>query len=569
MARSPVPFPSALLALCLAVGPLRGAEPEAAIRFEEVTAATGLTFVHDDGSSGRRYIVEVVSAGPATFDYDLDGRIDLWLPNGSDLTGTDPPRRPRAMLARNRGDWRFADATAPAGLVHDAYGVGATVGDVDGDGFPDLYTSNFGPKRLWRNMGDGTFVDVTGAAGVADGDKLGAGVAMLDADADGDLDLYAANYVRFTFEGHVSPRIRGVPVYHGPRDYEAWPDTLFRNDGDGTFTDVGAESGISGLEGPGMGVVCLDADDDGDTDVFVLNDVAANHYFRNDGRGTFTEAALEEGLAYDAVGQANGSMGVDCGDVDGDGRPDLWVTTAQGQRPILFRHLEGAGFEDATARCGAAAGSIPFVKWGAGIVDFDSDGHRDLFAACGHFNDLADLHGDSGAYRNHNVVLRNLGRRFADVSAAAGLHDVAKHSARGAAFDDLDGDGDVDAVILNSREAPTVLRNLDRERGGGGHWLGVRLVGTVGNRDGVGARVRVRAGGRQSVDEVHSGRGYQGHYGSRLHFGLGAAPAVEAVEVRWIGGGTETFAVAGIDRDVTLVEGRGTPVGEGAERSGR
>ena len=252
-----------------------------------------------------------------------------------------------------------------------------------------------------------------------------------------------------------------------------------------------------------------------------------------------SEVALEQGVAYDAYGQANGGMGVDCGDIDNDGWLDLWTTTSQGQRPILFRNLAGHGFEDATAKFGAAAGSIPWVKWGTGIVDFDSDGRRDLFVACGHFNDLVDRQGDVSAYRNHNVVLRNVGGRFENVSAAAGVEEVAKHSARGAAFDDLDGDGDVDAVILNAREAPTLLRNLDRERGGANHWIGVRLVGTTGNRDGVGARVRVICGDDVLVDEVHCGRGYQGHYGSRLHFGLGPRDRVEGFEVRWIGGGRE------------------------------
>lgn len=545
----------------LATAPLDAAEiDEAPIRFRDMTGSSAIGFVHDDGSSGRRYMPEVVTSGVATFDFDLDGRVDIWFPNGSDLPGTEPPRHPRGMLSRNRGGWRFDDATTRAGLDHEAYGVGATAGDVDGDGFPDLYTSNFGGKRLWQNMGDGTFQDVTAAAGVADGDKLGAGVAMLDADGDGDLDLYAANYVRFVFEGHVSPRIRGVPVYHGPRAYEAWPDALFRNEGDGTFTDVGESSGIAAVAAPGMGVVCLDADDDGDTDVFVLDDVAANLFFRNDGTGHFEEVALEEGVAYDAYGQANGGMGVDCGDIDNDGWLDLWTTTSQGQRPILFSNLGGRGFEDATARFNAAAGSIPWVKWGAGIVDFDSDGRRDLFIACGHFNDLVDRQGDASAYRNHNVVLRNVGGRFENVSAAAGLEDLAKHSARGAAFDDLDGDGDVDAVILNAREAPTLLSNLDRERGGANRWIGVRLVGTSGNRDGVGARVRVVCGDEMLVDEVHCGRGYQGHYGSRLHFGLGARERVEAFEVRWIGGGRERFEGGDVDREVTLRQGTGVPL---------
>ena len=545
--------------MSLAVEPPPAAE-DSPIRFDDVTAATGIGFVHDDGSSGRRYIPETVTAGVATFDYDLDGRIDIYFPNGSDLPGTEPPRDPRPMLARNRGDWLFDDATAAAGVDRAAYGVGVTIGDIDNDGFPDIATSNLGSKRLFKNLGDGTFVDVTLEAGVSDGDKLGAGVAMLDADGDGDLDIYAANYVQFAFDGHVSPRIRGIPLYHGPRDYEAWSDTLFRNEGDGRFADASLESGVAAVTGPGMGVVCLDEDDDGDTDIFVLNDVAGNFLFRNDGSGRFEEVGLEVGLAYDMLGQPNGSMGVDCGDVDNDGWLDLWMTSYQGEKPVLYRNLAGKGFEDVTSRCGAAAGSIPWVKWGAGIVDFDGDGLRDLFIACGHINDLVGEFDDTTAYRNHNCLLRNIGGRFNDLSAAAGLHAVGRHSARGAAFDDLDNDGDIDIVVLNSREAPTLLRNSDRERGGSNHWLQVRLVGTIASRDAVGAGVRVVAGDLLLVDEVHSGRGYQGHFGSRLHFGLGDRDRVDRIEVRWIGGSREVFAVEGVDRLVTLRQGEGAPV---------
>ena len=547
----------------LGARPSHGEPPP--IFFEDTSATAGIGFVHDDGGSGNRFIPETVTAGLATLDHDLDGRIDLYFPNGSDLPGTEPRRRPRAMLVRNRGGWRFEDVTAAAGLDHDSYGVGVTVGDLDNDGFPDLCTSNYGPKRMWQNMGDGTFLDVTATAGTADGDKLGAGLALLDADGDGDLDLYAANYVRFSPEGHVSPRIRGVPLYHGPRDYEAWPDTFFRNEGDGRFSDHSASSGIAGRAGPGMGVVCLDEDGDGDTDIFVLNDVAANFLFRNDGTGRFEEVGLEMGLAYDMIGQPNGSMGVDCGDVDNDGWLDLWMTSYQGERPVLYHNLAGHGFEDVSARTGAGAGSVPWVKWGCGIVDFDNDGRRDLFIACGHINDLVEQFDDATAYRNHNVLLRNVGERFMEMSAAAGLHAIPRHSARGAAFDDLDDDGDIDGVILNAREAPTLLRNLERERGGEHHWLQLRLVGRGSNRDGVGALVRVVTPEGVFVDEVHSGRGYQGHFGSRLHFGLGAGMAVDRVEVRWVGGGREAFDVAGIDRLVTLTEGAGRPVDRPAE----
>ncbi|RLS35281.1 MAG: CRTAC1 family protein [Planctomycetota bacterium] len=557
----------ALVAILVVAAPLLVATPAAdpsavpgPIAFEEVSAAAGIDFVHDDGSSGRRYIVETVSAGVATFDYDSDGRIDIYFPNGTLLPGaeaSEPFRTPRAALYRNLGDWRFEDVTVAAGLDGAAYGVGVTVGDVDDDGLPDIYLSTFGAKRLYRNNGDGTFRDDTSAAGVGDGDKLGAGVAMLDIDADGDLDIYAANYVRFSFDNHLSPRLRGVPLYHGPRDYEAWPDSLFRNEGDGRFVDISADSGIATVTGPGMGVVCLDEDDDGDSDIFVLNDVAANFLFRNDGRGRFEEVALGAGLAYDMFGQPNGSMGVDCGDVDNDGWLDLWMTSYQGERPVLYRNLAGSGFEDITSQSSAAAGSVPWVKWGAGIIDFDNDGLRDLFLACGHINDTVEQFDDSTAYRNHNILLRNTGGKFVNLSAEAGLEAVPRRSARGAAFDDLDNDGDIDVVVLNSREAATVLRNLDRERRGVNHWLGVRLVGTLGNRDGVGAKVSLTLSDRTLVDEVHSGRGYQGHFGSRLHFGLGQSAAVDRLEVRWIGGQSEEFVVSAVDRVLTLRQGNG------------
>ena len=306
-----------------------------------------------------------------------------------------------------------------------------------------------------------------------------------------------------------------------------------------------------------MGVVCFDEEGDGDTDIFVLNDVAANFLFRNDGTGRFAEAGLEAGLAYDMIGQPNGSMGVDCGDVDNDGWLDLWMTSYQGERPVLYHNLAGQGFEDVSSRTGAAAGSLPWVKWGCGIVDFDNDGRRDLFIACGHINDLVAQFDDTTAYRNHNVLLRNVGGRFIDVSAAAGLHDIPRHAARGVACDDLDDDGDLDLLILNSREAPTLLKNLDRERGGTTHWCQVRLRGRQGNRDGVGARVVLHAGDETFVDEVHAGRGYQGHFGTRLHFGLGNRAIIDRIEVRWIGGGSETFTAIPIDRLIELTEGSG------------
>jgi hypothetical protein len=534
------------------------AEEPCPIQFREVTGQTGIAFRHTDGSSGRHYIVETVAAGLASFDYDGDGLIDLYFLNGRPLPGTprvDPP--PRNALYRNLGGFRFEDVTDKARVGNAGYGLGVCIGDYDNDGHPDIYVSNFGPKVLYHNNGDGTFTDVTAQAGVADGDKVGAGVCFLDADGDGRLDLYVANYVKFSFANHVPRELRGVPWYSGPRDYESWPDSFFHNNGNGTFADVSRESGVASVVGPGMGMVCLDYDNDGATDVFVGNDARGNFLFHNDGTGKFREVGLAAGVAFNMYGAENGTMGADCGDYDRDGRLDLFITDYQTDLPVLYRNLGTGTFEDVTLRTGAAAGSWQFVKWGTGLVDFDNDGNQDLFVACGHLQDNVDRVDDSTAYKNHNIVLRNLGGRFVNVSGPSGLDALAKHSARGAVFDDLDNDGDLDVVVLNSREPPTVLRNMYYELGGKNHWLQLKLQGVKTNRDGVGARVRVTSGDLVLIDEVHSGRGYQGHFGSRLHFGLGSHDRVDRIEVRWIGGGVDVVEPVAANQILTITEGLG------------
>ena len=532
--------------------------PGCPIRLHEVTEETGIAFTHTDGSSGRRYIVESVSAGLATFDYDGDGLIDVYFPNGAPLPGASPEKPPRHALYKNLGGWRFKDVSEEAGVACTGFGLGATAGDYDNDGHPDLYVSNFGPKVLYRNNGDGTFTDVSRAAGVSDGNKVGAGVCFLDADGDGNLDLYVANYVRFSFENHVSRTLRGVPWYSGPRDYEFWPDALFRNNGDGTFTDVSRESGVAAVAGPGMGMVCLDYDGDGDTDVFVGNDaVGGNFLFQNDGTGKFKEVGLTAGIAFNMYGAEMSSMGAECGDYDNDGWLDVFVTDYQPDLPVLYRNLGRGSFEDVTLRTGAGEGAWQYVTWGTGLVDFDNDGLRDLFIACGHIQDNVELVDSSTAYKCRNIVLRNVGGKFVNVSDRCGVGSLPKHAARGAVFDDLDNDGDVDVVILNSRERPTILRNMDRELGGKNHWLQVRLQGVKTNRDGVGAHVRVVAGDLVLVDEVHSGRSYQSHFGSRLHFGLGNRSRVDRIEIRWIGGGSQAIENVAADQLLTIVEGRG------------
>ncbi|HAK94772.1 MAG TPA: hypothetical protein DCM87_07140 [Planctomycetes bacterium] len=528
-----------------------------AITLTDVTKASGIAFVHTDGSSGARYIMETVSAGLATFDYDGDGDIDIYFVNGAPLRGASAAVPPRNALYRNDGNWKFTDVTAQAGVGDTGYGLGATVGDYDNDGRPDLYVSNYGPNVLYRNNGDGTFTDTTAAAGVADGAKVGAGVCFLDMDADGDLDLFVANYLEFSYDLHVSTSTRGVPVYANPRYYKPEAFTLFRNNGHGTFTDVSRESGIAAHRNWGMGIVCLDYDNDGDTDIFTANDVADNFLFQNDGRGNFEEVGLIAGVAYDMNGDEQGSMGVDCNDYDNDGRLDLYMTAYQSQFATLYRNRGDGTFEDATLRSGAGIGTLATVEWGNGFIDFDNDGWRDIFLARGHLQDTIDQWDDTASYEVANQLFRNQGDgTFRDVSAEAGGGMRVRLSSRGAAFEDLDNDGDIDVVIVNSRREPTLLRN-DSPRGN--HWLQVELRGVRANRGGVGARVKVVAGDLTLHDEVHAGRGYQSHFGSRLHFGLGTRAAIDRIEVKWLGGGTDTIlgVGVGVDRRVTITEGTG------------
>jgi hypothetical protein len=531
---------------------------EARILLRHVTAEeSGITFIHTDGGSGRRYIMETVSAGLAVFDYDNDGDSDIYFLNGAPLQGTTTDTCPRNALYRNEGSWRFTEVTDSAGVGDPGYGLGVAVGDYDNDGDADLYLNNYGPNVLYRNEGDGRFTNVTESAGVGNGDQVGAGTCFLDIEGDGDLDLYVSNYLAFQYDQHVAMASKGFPVYANPRFYRPLPDTLYRNNGDGTFTDVSQASGIAAHAGWGMGIVCADYDNDRDTDVFIGNDVAENFLFENNGSGVFEEVGLVSGTAYDLHGDEQGSMGVDCGDFDNDGFLDFYVTSYQKQLACLYRNLGAGRFEDVTLKTGAGVGTLPKVTWGNGFVDFDNDGLRDIFIACGHLQDNVEKYDGTTTYFERNILLANTGAgRFVDVTDSSGEGMQVVLSSRGAAFDDLDNDGDMDVVILNSRREPTLLRNDSPDQG---HWLQVRLQGRRTNRGGVGAHVILKAGDLRLLDEVHSGRSYQSHFGSRLHFGLGSHEKIDRLEVRWIGGGIDVFETLDVDQRITLTEGVSLP----------
>ncbi|MHB8973195.1 MAG: CRTAC1 family protein [Pirellulaceae bacterium] len=523
------------------------------IIFHDATPQTGITFQHTDGGSGQHYIAETVASGLATFDYDGDGLVDIYFLSGRPLPGPPWSGPARNALYRNLGDLHFVDVTDQAGVGDAGYGLGVAIGDYDSDGYPDIYCNNFGDNVLYRNNGDGSFQNITAESGVVRGQVLGAGTNFLDLEGDGDLDLFVANYLDFSYENHRTANIRGRASYAGPRDYPPKANRLFRSNGDGSFTDISVESGIAAHAGSGMGTVCLDYNQDGRTDIFVCNDQRWDFLFRNEGGGKFEECGLLAGVACNVNGVPTGSMGTDAGDYLNEGRLSLLVTDYQHESSVLHHNLGGGQFEDAALQAGIGIGAMAYVKWGCGLVDFDNDRFKDIFIGCGHIYKDIDAMTDRTSYAVRPVLFRNLGTgTFANVSDTSGDGMKVKLVARGIAFDDLDNDGRVDAVVLNRDRLPTVLHNQSAT---GGHWLPLRLIGVHSNRDGVGAQVTVTAGGVTQFDEVHSGRGYQSHFGSRLHWGLGAQNRVERIEVRWIGGGVDVWENVPVDQQLTIVEG--------------
>jgi enediyne biosynthesis protein E4 len=533
------------------------------IRFRDATDASGIRFVHTDGSSGRRYIMETVASGVGLIDFDGDGFMDIYFLNGAPLPGTPKPSRPPAnALYRNLGNGKFEDVTERSGAGDTGYALGCAIADYDNDGHEDIFITNYGMHRLLRNNGDGTFTDVTEKAGLAQASLgagcVGAGAAFFDFDRDGHLDLYVGNYLWFD-EAAYKPCFRAnVPVYCNPRIYPAVVSRLYRNNGDGTFQDVSDSSGIGRLQGYAMGVVCSDFDGDGWTDLFVGNDVMANFLFRNRGNGTFEEIALPVGVAYDQYGDPQGTMGVNAGDYDGDGRFDIVVSNYQDQVNTLYRNLGvlhgSLQFQDVTVETGVGAGAMPLVTWGCGFVDFDNDGTRELFVAAGHLQDTVAQYDSSNSFKQRNQLFQRRSGRFVNVAAEIGGPMNVIESSRGVAFGDLNNDGRIDIVVQNARSRPTIMINETPSKN---HWALLKLVGTRSNRSAVGAVARLTAGERTQVDEVRSGRGYQSAEDLRLHFGLGTNAVINQIEVRWPSGLTESWTNLTANRVIRLTEGEG------------
>jgi enediyne biosynthesis protein E4 len=520
--------------------------------FEEVAAARGIRWTHRSGHESRYLLPEIMGGGAALFDMDGDGDLDLYLVQSGSVVKSgakDPPNR----LYRNRGDGTFEDATAGSGTDVAGYGMGVAAGDYDNDGDADLFVTNLGPSILLRNDGAGRFTDVTGTAGVA-GRGWSTSAAFFDADSDGDLDLFVLRYINWSVGGELQCfSLTGAPDYCSPRNYDApLSDILYRNNGDGTFTDVSDQAGLHAAFGNGLGVVVTDANQDGRPDVFVANDALPNQLWINRGQGRLQDEALVRGTAVDEDGSAKSGMGVDAKDVDGDGDEDVLVVNLDGESDSFYRN-DGPFFSDATASVGLRAVSRPFTRFGTGWIDFDNDGWLDLYQANGRVGQQAERYGDD-VYAEPSLLFKGTSSgRFTEVSPRGGTIPPLIASARAAAFGDIDNDGGVDVVVANRDHAPYLLRNIAPNRG---HWLTVRVVEPNG-RDSLGAQVTATIGERRVTRVVRAAYSYLASNDPRIHFGLGPSASATAVTVRWPNGTVESFGELQADRIVTLRRGEG------------
>lgn len=528
------------------------ARPPAPV-FEDVTEASGIAFVHDRGAEGRRYLPETMGSGGCTLDADGDGLLDLYLVQSGPVPGSGSSQPPLPnRLWRNLGDGRFDDVTEPSGAGDLGHGMGATCADFDSDGDTDIFVVNFGPDALLRNDGGGRFTDVTAEAGVAGGpEDFGSSAAFLDADADGDLDLFVVNYVEFTVATHVICRERGMlEAYCHPDVYEATPDRYFENVGGGRFRDATREAGLAEATGKGLGIVVLDFDDDADPDVFVANDSTPNQLWRNDGRGRFEDVGQAMGVAFSEDGKALAGMGVDAGDIDGDGRLDVVVTNFAAEPNSLF--INGPhGFRHGGRLHGIHGPSLPVLGFGADFLDVNLDAHLDLLIANGHIIDNIAQADPAQSHPQPAHLFLGTGKpplKLAPAEVAGSLAMPAV--ARGTITWDPDSDGRLDLVVTMSGERVRLHRNVSR----GGRFIGFLLRGARANRDGVGARVTVETEGRRQVDERRAGSSYQTSGDPRLHFGVADA-AWARVTVRWSASSTDVQERLETGRYWLLAEG--------------
>ncbi len=535
---------------------------DVAIRLVDVAEQAGITLLNICGSPSKDFIVEVNGNGAAFFDYDNDDDMDVLIVNGSTLAKIKHGGDQMVALFRNDGKGHFADVTPASGLRARGWGMGTCIADYDNDGFQDIYVTAFGPNVLVHNNGDGTFTDITARAGVGD-PRWSTNCAFADYDRDGDVDLYVANYLAFSEltiprRGASSNcKYLGIDVMCGPRDLAGEPDALYRNNGDGTFTDVTRAAGIVDPGHYGFGVIFSDLDGDSWPDIFVANDSVPNLLFRNNRNGTFSEIGLPSGLALNVDGKAQAGMGADAADYDGDGRLDVFVTNFSQDSNTLYHNGAEGFFLDVSHQAGVAMPSLPYLGWGAGFADFDNDGLLDIFVANGHVYPEIDRFGLGTKYLQRKQLFQNRGKgQFKDVSEDVGGGLLIEKSSRGAAFGDIDNDGDIDVLVINMNDRPTLLQNDTRSSN---NWIALKLVGRSHNRDAIGARVWLEEEGSLQVAEVRSGGSYLSHNDMRVRFGLGRRTKVPPMKVRWPDGAVERFDALTPNTTLVIRQGQGRP----------
>jgi len=539
--------------------------------FTDVAQKAGLTVpIVFGGKDTKKYIIETTGTGAAIFDYDNDGWPDIFLVNGTTLEGFPTGEAPTNHLYRNNHDGTFTDVTVKAGLNATGWGQGVCVGDYDNDGWEDLYVTYYGKNRLFHNQ-NGVFTEVAEKAGVAGSGKAwGTGCAWVDYDRDGHLDLMIANYVDFDLATAPAPGERpscmwkGVPVMCGPRGLPGAKNILYHNRGDGTFEDVTTKAHIDRTDGHyAFSVSTLDFDDDGWPDIYVACDSTPSILYRNNRDGTFTDVGVTAGAAFNEDGREQAGMGATIGDYNGDGRLDIFKTNFSDDTSTLYRNNGDGTFDDVTTAAGLGL-YTKYLGWGTMFLDFDNDGWPDLLLVNGHVYPEVDKNNLGSNYEEPRILYHNLGKgTFADISAGAGLGINARASSRGLAIGDLWNDGRISAVITNLNALPSLLVNQVRSAN---HWIAIRTVGTKSNRDGIGARISVTLGTRTLVDEVRSGSSYNSSSDMRVHFGLGSAIKVNSVQIRWPSGLQEHFDNLPVDSIQSLKEGSGSPVASDAKK---
>ncbi len=531
--------------------PVPEASEQVAVKFTDVTAEAGIEFQHHNGRSGQKYLPETLGSGCAFFDYDNDGRPDIFLVNSKPWSGGE---RVTSKLYRNAGGGRFEDVTRQAGLAISMYGLGAATADYDNDGFVDLYLTVLDGDRLFRNRGDGTFEDVTQAAGI-DNARFGTSAAWLDYDRDGNLDLFVANYVQWSIEKDLWCSMDGSKkTYCTPESYAGQPSALYRNLGDGTFEDVSASAGVDDPTAKALGIAVFDYDSDGLPDIFQANDTQPNKLYRNEGDGTFSEHGVSAGIAYAEDGKARGAMGVDAADYDRSGRFHLLVGNFANEMLNLF-HNEGNGlFVDEAPTSEIGRDSLLSLTFGAFFFDYDLDGHPDIFCANGHLDEEIEIVQPAVKFAQAPLLFRNDGRgRFELSTSEAGADLAVPLVGRGAAYADYDGDGDLDVLVTTNDGPAKLLRN---DGANDNNYLRVRLQGGDSNRDGLGAQLALVSDSGRQVQVVRGGSSYCSQSETVATFGLASDTAVESLEVRWPSGAFDRFANLEANQLITILEGQ-------------